>query len=245
MVCFCRAQDRAEATRAKLIETATDLVRRRGYNATAVDDICKAAGITKGAFFHHFRTKESLVEACMGEWDRRLAAMEAAAAFQKSRSPRKRVAGYMDLIRDVFSNPEILKSCPIGTTVQEAAETNPALRAAAKKCFENAGRRFQILLDEADGPRKKMDTASLAALWMATLQGSMLLYKATGDGPAFPQEPGARAGIHSFATSLEEESQWHWHRRYLRNSNRKRVLLARFLNAFQPTNSPGDRIPSR
>jgi TetR/AcrR family transcriptional repressor of nem operon len=184
-------QERAEATRAKLIDTATDMIRRRGYNATAVDDICKSAGITKGAFFHHFRTKEALVEACLMEWDRRLAAMEEGAAFQKLRNPRKRAAGFMEFFAGIFRDPKILKSCPIGTTVQEAAETNPALRHAAKTCFANAGARFQALLDEAAisapgrASRKKIDTASLASLWMATLQGSLLLYKATGDDRAF------------------------------------------------------------
>ena len=160
------------------------MIRRRGYNATAVDDICKSAGITKGAFFHHFRTKESLVEACLIEWDRRLAGLEGAAGFQRLRSPRKRVAGFMEFFAEAFRNPNMLKSCLVGTTVQEAAETNPVLRNAANVCFANAGARFQALLDDA-ASRKKIDTASLAALWLATLQGSLLLYKATGDDRAF------------------------------------------------------------
>jgi TetR/AcrR family transcriptional repressor of nem operon len=185
------AQERAKATRAKLIDTATDMVRRRGYNATAVDDICKSAGITKGAFFHHFPTKEALVEACLGEWDRRLAEMEAGAGFQKLRSPRKRAAGFMEFVSKIFRDPKILKSCPVGTTVQEAAESHPNLRSAAHTCFTNAGARFQALLDDAaTGSRKKIDTASLAALWMATLQGSLLLYKATGDEHMFHKNLG-------------------------------------------------------
>jgi TetR/AcrR family transcriptional repressor of nem operon len=179
-------QERAKATRAKLIETATEMIRRRGYNATAVEDICKSAGITKGAFFHHFPTKEALVEACLVEWDRRLALIEAGANFQKLSSPRKRVAGFMEFFAEVFRNPNMLKSCLVGTTVQEAAETNPTLRDTASVCFTNAGARFQALLDGAvAGSRKKIDTASLAALWIATLQGSLLLHKATGDDRAF------------------------------------------------------------
>jgi TetR/AcrR family transcriptional repressor of nem operon len=180
------AQERAEATRAKLIETTTNMIRRRGYNATTVEDICKGAGITKGAFFHHFPTKEALVEACLMEWDRRLAVMETGAGFQKLRSPRKRVAGFMAFFAEIFRNPNIVKSCLVGTTVQEAAETNPALRDAAGVCFMNASNRFRALLDQAvAGSRKKVDTASLAALWIATLQGSLLLHKANGDDRAF------------------------------------------------------------
>lgn len=178
--------NRAEATRGKLIETGTDLVRRQGYNATSVDDICKAAGITKGAFFHHFPSKEALMEACLLTWDQRMAAMEAGAEFQKARDPRKRVLGYMDTFFAIFDDPKVLKSCPVGTAVQEAAHTHPGIQAAAKSCFASAGGRFQELLDAAaKGSRKKVDTASLAAFWMATLQGSLILYKANTDAAAF------------------------------------------------------------
>ena len=47
-------------TRESLMEAAFGLVRAQGLAATSVDDICKAAGVSKGAFFHHFRSKEDL-----------------------------------------------------------------------------------------------------------------------------------------------------------------------------------------
>ena len=42
----------------KLLDAAVHVVRQKGYAATSVDDFCKAAGVTKGAFFHHFESKE-------------------------------------------------------------------------------------------------------------------------------------------------------------------------------------------
>jgi TetR/AcrR family transcriptional repressor of nem operon len=46
--------------RDRLLDASLRLVRERGYNATSVDEFCQAAGVTKGAFFHHFRSKEEL-----------------------------------------------------------------------------------------------------------------------------------------------------------------------------------------
>lgn len=52
-------------TRQKLIDTATDLLWTSSYGAVSVDDICKAAGVRKGSFYHYFPSKESLAIAAM------------------------------------------------------------------------------------------------------------------------------------------------------------------------------------
>lgn len=175
-------QDRATVTREKLTKAATELVRRKGYVATTVDDICELSGVTKGAFFHHFKSKEDLVQAALGAWDGGAAAMEASAPFHSLTDPRQKVLGYMDFYLSVFNNPQMLRSCLAGTVAQEVADTNPSLRDGANVCFLNAGRRFQALLDDAFvAAAKPVDTASLAQFWMAALQGSLILSKASQD----------------------------------------------------------------
>jgi TetR/AcrR family transcriptional repressor of nem operon len=175
-------QERATATRQKLIQTGSDLIRRQGYVATSVDQICEQAGMTKGAFFHHFKNKEELAHACLEAWDQMGEAMEADAPFQRTLDARRKALGYMEFFIGVFHNPGVLKSCLAGTTVQEVADTNPVLRDAANVCFVNAERRFQAVLDEAlRGTRRRVDTGSLATLWMATIQGSLILFKASQD----------------------------------------------------------------
>ncbi len=47
-------QARPSDARERLIAAARDEIRRKGYTATRVEDICRAAGVTKGSFFHHF-----------------------------------------------------------------------------------------------------------------------------------------------------------------------------------------------
>src|SRR3546814_8488050 len=57
--------------RGKLVAAAHRTVRRKGYAATSVDEICVAAGVTKGAFFHHFVSKEALAVAAAEGWTER------------------------------------------------------------------------------------------------------------------------------------------------------------------------------
>ena len=54
------SRDAAGGARHKLLDAALALIRTKGYAATTVDDICTAAAVTKGAFFHHFKSKEAL-----------------------------------------------------------------------------------------------------------------------------------------------------------------------------------------
>jgi AcrR family transcriptional regulator len=61
-------QQRSEETRTKIIESAIKLFSARGFNTASVDDICKDAGISKGAFYHHFESKQALFLALLDGW---------------------------------------------------------------------------------------------------------------------------------------------------------------------------------
>lgn len=53
-------QQRSEETRTKIMDSASKLFSTRGFNTASVDDICEEAGISKGAFYHHFESKQAL-----------------------------------------------------------------------------------------------------------------------------------------------------------------------------------------
>ncbi len=179
---------RGQNSREKLVNAATLLFRRNGYVATTVDQICEEAGVTKGAFFHHFDSKEALAVATLEQWDAMGAALEADAPFQSETDPVAKVVGCMEFFIRLFSSPGLLKSCLAGTTLQEVSESHPEIRCAANDCFVHAGERFQKLLEEAARSRKKkLDTAALASLWMAAIQGSLLLYKGSRDEEVIPR----------------------------------------------------------
>jgi AcrR family transcriptional regulator len=61
-------QQRSEETRSRILESAIKLFSNRGYNKASVDDICAEAGISKGAFYHHFKSKQALFRALLDSW---------------------------------------------------------------------------------------------------------------------------------------------------------------------------------
>jgi len=61
-------QQRSEETRTKIIDSAIKLFSNTGYNKASVDEICAEAGISKGAFYHHFKSKQELFLALLDGW---------------------------------------------------------------------------------------------------------------------------------------------------------------------------------
>ena len=61
-------QKRSEATRNNILQAAMQLFASRGYDATSVAQICQAAGVSKGAFYHHFPSKQAVFVALLDNW---------------------------------------------------------------------------------------------------------------------------------------------------------------------------------
>ena len=62
------AQQRGEETRGRILDAAGRRFAIAGYDAASVDDICAEAGVSKGAFYHHFPTKQAIFLALMQGW---------------------------------------------------------------------------------------------------------------------------------------------------------------------------------
>ena len=78
-------------SRSKLLDAALQVIRTKGYVATTVDDICAIAGVTKGSFFHHFKSKEDLALATVDHWNVMTGGFFAQAPYQQINDPRERV----------------------------------------------------------------------------------------------------------------------------------------------------------
>ena len=61
-------QQRSEETRLRILDAAVKRFAIAGFNAASVDDICSAAGVSKGAFYHHFPSKQAVFLALLEGW---------------------------------------------------------------------------------------------------------------------------------------------------------------------------------
>ncbi|MGK3966818.1 TetR/AcrR family transcriptional regulator [Sorangium sp. So ce118] len=170
--------------RQRLIDAARHLIRARGYAATSVDDLCSAAGVTKGAFFHHFRTKEALGVAVARDWDESVSTLFAGAPYHEVEDPRDRVLAYVELRKAMIAGPFPEFTCLAGTLVQETYESSPAIRDACAASI--LGHASSLEPDmraalEACGRGQEVSAASLARHTQAVIQGAFVVAKAASD----------------------------------------------------------------
>lgn len=175
----------AVTARDRLLTAAVDAIRAQGLHATTVDELCAAAGVTKGAFFHHFPSKEALAVAAAEHWGTLMVTMFDDAPYRRAADPIDRVLGYLDLRAAMHDDDPAHYTCLAGTMVQEAFRTQPAVRAA---CAAALFGQSAILEDDLDAalatldPRPADITAEgLARFVQTVLQGAYVLAKAADD----------------------------------------------------------------
>jgi TetR/AcrR family transcriptional repressor of nem operon len=177
--------------KAKLLDAAMRIVRLKGYAATSIDDLCKAAGVTKGAFFHHFASKEALAVEGAAQWTARADQLIfKAPTLADIEDPLKRLLAHIDFRLAMLDGPAEDFTCFVGTMVQEAFATNDMIRAACDASITAYAERLAEDIQPAiDKYGIAYDTTPLGLAYhiQGVLQGAFILAKAKGD-PAIARE---------------------------------------------------------
>jgi TetR/AcrR family transcriptional repressor of nem operon len=172
-------------SKAKLLDAALQVIRAKGYSATTIDDICYAAGLTKGSFFHHFRSKQDLALAATTHFSQMAGGLFAAAPYQSLPDPVDRLLGYIDFRKAILRGDLPQFTCLLGTMVQEAYATHPPIREACDAGISGHAASLEADITDAMSKYKisaDWSAASLALYTQAVIQGAFILAKAK-NGP--------------------------------------------------------------
>ncbi|WP_404900438.1 TetR/AcrR family transcriptional regulator [Priestia filamentosa] len=102
-------KQKALITKSKIYKTAIELIRTKGYNHVTIDEICDKSGVTKGAFYHHFNSKESILQSSYLDADARI--LNKLPTIMKNRSSLEQVKEITLIYAEVvqYKGVEIIK----------------------------------------------------------------------------------------------------------------------------------------
>jgi TetR/AcrR family transcriptional repressor of nem operon len=168
-------------SKTKLLDAALQVIRAKGYAATTVEDICSEAGVTKGSFFHHFKSKDELALRATAHWEAMTEGFFAAAPYHKPADPLDRLLGYVRFRGAILTGELPDYTCLLGTLVQETYATHPDIRAA---CERGMSRHIAELTRDVEAakklyaPKARWSAASVGYFIQSVLQGSFVFAKA-------------------------------------------------------------------
>lgn len=181
------------STRAQIVEAADDLFYRQGFETTSFADIAGAVRISRGNFYHHFKSKDQILDAVI---EARLAATGAMLSEweHETKCPRERIEKFIHILLANRSDIERY-GCPVGTLTTELAKLNHASQDEAARIFAllRTWLRRQFL---ALG--RKRDADHLAMHLLAMSQGVATLAN------AFPGQPFVRREVRRMCDWLQD-----------------------------------------
>jgi TetR/AcrR family transcriptional regulator, transcriptional repressor for nem operon len=168
-------------SKTKLLDAALQVIRAKGYAATTVEDICLQAGVTKGSFFHHFKSKDELALSATAHWEAMTEGFFAAAPYHQRSDPLDRLLGYVEFRGAILTGDLPDYTCLLGTLVQETYATHPDIRAA---CDRGLSRHVAELTRDVAAakqlyaPGAGWSAESVGYFIQSVLQGSFVFAKA-------------------------------------------------------------------
>ncbi len=164
----------------RLLDAALDVIRSKGYAATTIDDICQEAAVTKGSFFHHFKSKDDLAVEAARHWSESTQSFFDNAEYHKAEDPLDRLLGYVDFRASILNGDAPCYTCLLGTLVQETYETHPAIRTA---CDEGLSAHIDALLPDIEAaklryaPEATWSAEGIGYFIQSVLQGAFIFAK--------------------------------------------------------------------
>jgi TetR/AcrR family transcriptional regulator, transcriptional repressor for nem operon len=170
-------------SKTRLLDATLKVVRAKGYTATRIEDVCAEAGLTKGSFFHHFKSKDDLALAAAAHWQARNTRFFASAPYHQPSDPLDRLIAYIEFRKSLLAGELPEFTCFVGTIIQEAYRTHPEVSAACEQSISVHAESLEADIAAAMrkyGARGHWTAKSLALHIQAVIQGGFILAKGQG-----------------------------------------------------------------
>ena len=173
-----------EKTRRKILSAGFETIYRQGFRAASVSEISARAGVTQGAFFHYFPTKNDLGYALASEVLRDMMLDRWTKPLSAYGNPIQGIASRFRKLMEATTDEELGLGCPLNNLTQEMSPVDPVFRDKLREVV-------QVWIKETEGYLRKaqaeghmkarVDARSAAEFLVMMQEGSWALAKVLGD----------------------------------------------------------------
>jgi len=180
--------DRGQRTRERILAVAESLILRRGFAGTSLDDILAATGLTKGAFFHHFRGKADLADALVERYrqnHRALFERFASEADASADDPLEATLAFLQRFEAfIEARAKPLAGCLFAACTYQDGAFDARLRSVVANSFADWAKLYEARLGAVLAcyePKIEVTAPALAEMLLAIVEGGLILSRSLGD----------------------------------------------------------------
>lgn len=164
-------QARSEETRSHILEAALRRFANHGYNGASVEEICSDAGVSKGAFYHHFASKQAIFLALLDGW---LVSVDATLESARQSTVPATLMGMAEMLPDILAGAD--GNLPMFLEFWLQASREETIWAATVAPYQRYQQFFARLVEQgiAEGSFKPVDTQATAQMLVALAVGTFL-----------------------------------------------------------------------
>jgi len=172
-----------EATKETILRESGILFNTRGYKATSISDITGATGLTKGAIYRHFTSKDALeIETLIHMSDIMNDKVRQRVKAEKTAGDKLRAV--LHFFESYISNPPLKGGCPLMNAAVEADDAHPDLRQTALEILNGLRTSLISILEKGiyyKQLKRNIDKDLYATLIIASLEGAIMMSKLSGN----------------------------------------------------------------
>jgi TetR/AcrR family transcriptional repressor of nem operon len=169
-------------TKDRIIETGAEIIHRKGFHHTGIQEILTAAAVPKGSFYNYFKSKNDFGLQVIDYFSAQFMQIAGKTLADTAISPLNRIYEFLTAFMEHFESQNYTGGCPVGNLAQEMGDLNPAFRKKLNESIEMMVEIYSQLLAAAqnDGKiSKSLNIRETASFIVAGWHGAIIQMKLT------------------------------------------------------------------
>jgi TetR/AcrR family transcriptional repressor of nem operon len=167
-------------TKNRILQVGAEIIHLKGFNHTGIKEILDAAGVPKGSFYNHFRSKEDFGLQIIDYFVSYFSLITNGIITDPSLSPLEKIGKILEQFTSFFESKDYAYGCPIGNLSQEMGDLSPAFREKLKGAIDSIADMYSDLLRKAQAAEEisgSLDVKDTGYFIVSSWHGALIRMK--------------------------------------------------------------------